>query len=112
MDSILNQETLYLWSTPFFTLVIFFEMIISAIQKKKNYEVKDTATNVYFALLNIGLDLIMKTFSFLVMGFFYTYSIVTWENENWIYFSSKLFGKRGRRHTGIYNVFKTNKFYC
>lgn len=87
MDSILNQETLYLWSTPFFTLVIFFEMIISAIQKKKNYEVKDTATNVYFALLNIGLDLIMKTFSFLVMGFFYTYSIVTWENENWIYWA-------------------------
>lgn len=85
MDNILNQEVLYAWSTPFFAAIILLEILVSFVVKEKNYSIKDTATNIYFAALNIGLDLIMKTFSFLVLGFFYKYKILTWENENWIY---------------------------
>ena len=85
MGSILNQEVLYAWSTPFFAAIILIEIIVSYIVNKKNYSFKDTLTNVYFALLNIGLDLLMKVFSFMVLGFFFTHSLVTWENQNWIY---------------------------
>ncbi|HIE45775.1 MAG TPA: sterol desaturase family protein [Flavobacteriaceae bacterium] len=85
MNDLLNQEVLYAWSTPFFAAIILIEIAVSFYLKRKNYDLKDTATNVYFALLNIGLDMIMKVFSFMVLGFFFTHSFVTWENQDWIY---------------------------
>ncbi|MGB5818523.1 MAG: sterol desaturase family protein [Saonia sp.] len=85
MDSLLNQEVLYAWSTPFFAAIIVFEIVVSFFTNMKNYAIKDTITNVYFALLNIGLDLIMKFISFFVLGIFYQYQLVTWENQNWLY---------------------------
>jgi sterol desaturase/sphingolipid hydroxylase (fatty acid hydroxylase superfamily) len=85
MESLLNQEVLYAWSTPFFAAIILLEIIVSVLVKERNYNIKDSITNIYFALLNIGLDIVMKSFSFIVLGFFYKYKIVTWENENWIY---------------------------
>ena len=81
MFDILNQDTLYYWSAPFFLLVIFVEMYFSYKAKAKNYQFKDTATNVYFALANFGLDLLMKGFSFLVMGFCFQYRFITWDNQ-------------------------------
>ncbi|RBW62992.1 sterol desaturase family protein [Tenacibaculum sp. E3R01] len=80
MFDILNQDTLYFWSAPFFILIILIEMYFSYKAKAKNYEFKDTATNVYFALANFSLDLLMKTFSFLVMGLCFKYRFITWEN--------------------------------
>lgn len=80
MFDILNQDTLYFWSAPFFLLVILIEMYFSYKTKAKNYDFKDTSTNVYFALVNFSLDLIMKAFSFLVMGFCYQYRVITWES--------------------------------
>jgi sterol desaturase/sphingolipid hydroxylase (fatty acid hydroxylase superfamily) len=85
MESLLNQEVLYAWSTPFFAAIILLEIIVSVLVKERNYSIRDSITNVYFALLNIGLDIVMKSFSFIVLGFFFKYKIVTWENENWIY---------------------------
>lgn len=85
MSDILNQEILYLWSTPLFILVIFVEMILSYRAGKARYTVKDTATNVYFALLNISLDLMMKGIAFTVMGFAFAHSFVTWPEYTWIY---------------------------
>ncbi len=85
MESLLNQEVLYAWSTPFFVLFILFEIAISSFTHQKNYNFKDTVTNVYFAFLNIGLDLVMKVFSFFILGFFYQYQFLTWGNQNWLY---------------------------
>lgn len=81
MFDILNQDTLYFWSAPFFLLVIFTEMFFSYRAKAKNYEFKDTATNVYFALVNFSLDLLMKGFSFLVMGLCFKYRLFTIDNQ-------------------------------
>ncbi|WP_233188734.1 hypothetical protein [Tenacibaculum sp. SG-28] len=80
MFDILNQDTLYIWSAPFFITVILIEMYFSYKAKTKNYDFKDTATNVYFALANFGLDIVMKAFSFLVMGFCFQHRFVTWDN--------------------------------
>lgn len=85
MDSVLNQEVLYSWTSPFVAIIILFEIFVSYRYKKKNYSVKDTLTNVYFAAINIGLDLIMKITSFLVLGLFYQHSIFIWENQTWFY---------------------------
>ncbi|MGY0426605.1 MAG: sterol desaturase family protein [Polaribacter sp.] len=85
MDSLLNQEVLYGWSTPFFAVIILLEIIISFIVGIKNYNLKDTVTNVYFAVINIGLDLVMKFISFFVLGIFFQHQLFTWENQNWFY---------------------------
>ena len=88
MDSLLNQEVLYGWSTPFFAVIILFEIVVSFIVSIKNYDVKDTVTNVYFASINIGLDLVMKVTSFFVLGIFFEYQLFTWESQNWFYWIS------------------------
>lgn len=85
MDNLLNQEVLYKWSTPFFAVIIIFEILVSYYYQKKNYTFKDTFTNVYFAAINIGLDLIMKVISLFVLGFFYQHHLFTWENQTLIY---------------------------
>lgn len=58
-------------------------MIYSHFNKEKLYETKDTITNVYLALLNYGLDLLMKAFAMGVMFFFYHYRLFTWEENAW-----------------------------
>jgi sterol desaturase/sphingolipid hydroxylase (fatty acid hydroxylase superfamily) len=80
----LNQETLYLACLPFFVVIILFEAIVSYRENAGLYAKRDTLTNIYFALLNISLDLVMKGFSFLVLGFFYSCKFFT-ISENWIY---------------------------
>lgn len=88
MKNLLNQEILYAWFTPFFLTVILIEIFVSNYKKQKNYNVKDTLTNVYFALLNISLDMVMKVISFFILGFFFQYKVVTWESQGlwyWIF---------------------------
>lgn len=85
MKDLLNQEVLYAWAAPFFIAVILLEVIFSYYHKKKNYDTKDTLTNVYFALLNISLDLVMKVISFFFLGICYQYRLFTWENQAILY---------------------------
>lgn len=80
----LNQEVLYAYSVPFFVLVIVGEVVYSYIHQKKLYQVRDTLTSAFFALLNIGLDLLMKGFSFLMLGWAYAHRIVEVEHF-WAY---------------------------
>ncbi len=88
-----NQDVLYAWSVPFFATIIFIEMYFSYRAKAKNYEFKDVATNVYFALLNFSLDLLMKGFSFLVMGLCWKYSFIKWDNHGWAYWLLAFIGQ-------------------
>ncbi len=80
MNNILNQEVLYARITPFFLIVILIEIGFSYYNKKKNYDVKDTLTNVYFALINISLDILMKVISFFILGFCFQYKIFAWDS--------------------------------
>ncbi|CAA0173358.1 sterol desaturase family protein [Tenacibaculum maritimum] len=93
MNGILNQDTLYFWSAPFFIVIILSEIYFSYKAKVKNYDFKDTSTNVYFALVNFSLDLSMKFFSFFVMGLCYNYRLINWENQGWIYWLVAFIGQ-------------------
>jgi sterol desaturase/sphingolipid hydroxylase (fatty acid hydroxylase superfamily) len=90
---LLNQDVLYLWSTPFFISIILIEIYFSYRNKAKNYDLKDTSTNVYFALLNFSLDLLMKVFSFGVMGICYHYRVINWEHLGWAYWLLAFIGQ-------------------
>ncbi|WP_420572996.1 sterol desaturase family protein [Kordia sp.] len=83
MEKYLTQEFIYMLSVPIHATAIIGEMIYSYFLKRKLYTVGDTATNVYVALFNFGLDLLMKGASFAIMLFFYYYRIFDLEFTLW-----------------------------
>ncbi len=77
-------ENVYVWAIPLHAIVIFAEMIYSHFSEVKLYSGKDVATSIYLALLNFGLDLVMKVVAMGVMFFFYNHRLFTWK-FTWIY---------------------------
>jgi sterol desaturase/sphingolipid hydroxylase (fatty acid hydroxylase superfamily) len=59
-------------------------MFYSHRSELKLYRTGDVLKNLYFAIINIGLDLVMKVFSFIMLGWAYQYRIITIENV-WLY---------------------------
>lgn len=84
MPAWLTQEVLYAYSVPMFVIVILVEMLYSHRSELKLYRTGDVLKNLYFAIINIGLDLVMKIFSFFMLGWAYQYRIITIENV-WLY---------------------------
>ena len=78
-------ESVYFWAIPLHATVILAEMIYSHIMEAKLYSRKDLATNIYLALMNFGLDLVMKVFAMAVMFFFYQYRIFDFNLSTWYY---------------------------
>lgn len=86
MDFLMSEdglENVYAWAVPLHATVILAEMIYSHVSEAKLYSGKDLATNVYLALMNFGLDLIMKAFAMGVMFFFYHHRIFSWDLSIW-----------------------------
>ena len=84
MPAWLTQEVLYAYSVPMFVIVILVEMFYSHRRELKLYRTGEVLKNLYFAIINIGLDLVMKVFSFIMLGWAYQYRIITIENV-WLY---------------------------
>lgn len=76
-------EYVYSWSIPILAAVILAEMIYSHVSETKLYSGKDVATNIYLAVLNFGLDFIMKAFAMGVMFFFYNHRFFSWDVTLW-----------------------------
>lgn len=79
---------IYLYSSPFFALLILVEMLFSHFGKKNLYTKNDVFVNVIFAVFNFALDLIMKSFAFGVMFFFFQHRIVSWNTQIWYYWAA------------------------
>src|SRR5688500_19903370 len=62
---------LYYISTPLFVLFILFEILYSAYQQTKQYELQDTIVNLTLTALNFSLDLFMRTTCYAVLYYFY-----------------------------------------
>lgn len=67
-------------STPIYVLFIGLEIFLSNRQHKQFYSLKDSFTNVYLMLLNMGLDVLLRTFVYLLLLYFYTHNMFTIEN--------------------------------
>jgi sterol desaturase/sphingolipid hydroxylase (fatty acid hydroxylase superfamily) len=86
MDYFMDEnglESVYSWAIPVHATVILAEMIYSHVSEAKLYDKKDVATNVYLALMNFGLDLLMKAFAMGVMFFFYNLRFFSWDFTIW-----------------------------
>ncbi len=75
-----RELVVVLISTPLYMLFIGLEIFLSNKQNKGFYTVKDTISNVYLMLLNMGLDVLLRTFVFFILIFFYNYRLVEVEN--------------------------------
>ena len=88
MDFVFGEnalESVYAWSIPLHASVILAEMIYSSVAQANLYSRKDLFTNIYLALMNFSLDLLMKAFAMGVMFFFYSFRIFDFDMGTWYY---------------------------
>jgi len=82
----LNEESLITIATPLYIVVIGTEILLSHLQLKKYYTVKDTLMNIYLSLLNAGIDLLFRAiYLFIILQWFYAHRITEPRNHPWVY---------------------------
>jgi sterol desaturase/sphingolipid hydroxylase (fatty acid hydroxylase superfamily) len=69
-----RELILVLISTPIYIIFIGLEIILSNRRKKGYYTLKDSISNVYLMLLNMGLDILLRAFVYFVLLYFFTTS--------------------------------------
>ena len=77
MDSI-REQWLILISTPIYCIIIGIELLLSHLQHRKTYTLRNTASNVYLMLLNGGLDLAFRLVTLAILGYFFQLSPIHW----------------------------------
>lgn len=76
-----RESWFLLLSIPFYTILIGAEVLFSNWQHKKIYSVRDTIQNVYFTLLNAGLDGLMRWLFYIsVLAWSYQYHFYSFKN--------------------------------
>ena len=81
-----REQLLLLITTPLYLVVIGVEVFISKLRKQDSYSLKDTAQNIYFMILNGGLDLLFRAVSIgIVLSFFYSHRLAGPIANPWIY---------------------------
>ena len=80
-----RESLLILISTPIYLVVIGAEIFFSALNDLQLYSKKGTLVNLYLMLLNLGLDILMRTVSLLVLNYFFDFRIINSYPTVWIY---------------------------
>jgi sterol desaturase/sphingolipid hydroxylase (fatty acid hydroxylase superfamily) len=76
-----RESWFLLLSIPFYTLLIGAEILLSNWKQNKFYSVRDTVQNVYFTILNAGLDGLMRWLFYIsVLAWSYSHHFYTFEN--------------------------------
>jgi len=73
----LKEQWLILISTPIYIIIIGLEILLSHLQHRKAYTVKDTAANIYLMLLNAGIDLGFRVVYMVILNYFYVHALIT-----------------------------------
>lgn len=89
MDS-LREQWLILISTPIYIIIIGIELLLSHLQHKKIYTLKDTVTNVYLMLLNGGIDLIFRLIYIGIWQYFFLHAFYKWQEYGVTYWLTLL----------------------
>ncbi len=75
MDTI-REQWLILISTPVYMLIIGLELLLSHLQHRKTYTLKDTAANITLMLLNAAIDLGFRVIYLGILSFFYLHAYI------------------------------------
>jgi len=76
----IREQWLWLISTPLYFIIIGIELLLTHLQHRKAYTVKDTIANVYLMLLNSGIDLLFRLVYLAILSWFYSKSTITWDH--------------------------------
>jgi sterol desaturase/sphingolipid hydroxylase (fatty acid hydroxylase superfamily) len=76
----LREEWLILISTPVYFIIIGLEILLTHLQNRKAYSLKDTAHNLYLMLVNSGIDLAFRVVYLAILQYFFIRSVYTWQN--------------------------------
>jgi sterol desaturase/sphingolipid hydroxylase (fatty acid hydroxylase superfamily) len=79
LDS-LRESMLFALSTPLYLVVIGAEILFSNLRDRNFYSVKGTFTNIYLMLMNMGIDLLLRGVSLVVLNHFFVITPVRIEN--------------------------------
>jgi sterol desaturase/sphingolipid hydroxylase (fatty acid hydroxylase superfamily) len=80
-----RQTMLILITTPLYLLVIGLEILLSHMEHRPAYTLKNTVQNIYLMLLNGGLDLLFRgIYIGIVLNFFYEYRVIQ-APTGWLY---------------------------
>ncbi len=86
-----REQLLLLITTPLYLVVIGLELFLGKLRKQNSYSLKDTAQNIYFMLLNGGLDLLFRAISVgIVLTFVYDHRVADPIQNPWIYWLTLL----------------------
>ncbi|MFZ4542919.1 MAG: sterol desaturase family protein [Saprospiraceae bacterium] len=91
-DNLLREQLLLLFSIPLYIAVIGAEMLFSYFGERKWYSIKESATNVYLTLLNMGIDVLMRGVTVLFFAWSASNSIFHWEQKSWLYWGVLVIG--------------------
>lgn len=89
MNESLREQLLILATTPVYVIIIGLEIILSNMQEKKQYSVKDTFNNFILMLLNGGLDLLFRSVYVVVLVFVWNYRVAEISTP-WMYWITLL----------------------
>jgi sterol desaturase/sphingolipid hydroxylase (fatty acid hydroxylase superfamily) len=77
MDAI-RELWLILISTPIYCVLIGIELMLSHLQHRKSYTLRDTVANFYLMVLNGGLDLAFRLVTLAILNYFLNHSFLHW----------------------------------
>ncbi len=72
----IKEQWLILISTPIYVFIIGLELLLTNLQHRKAYTLKDTLANVYLMLFNGGLDLAFRVVYMVILNYFYVHAFI------------------------------------
>ena len=75
-----REQWLILISTPIYIIIIGVEILLSHLQHRKAYTVKDTFTNLYLMLFNSGIDLAFMVVYLAILQYFFAHAFLQWQH--------------------------------
>ncbi len=81
----LKEQLLILITAPLYVIVIGVEIIISNLNLKKYYSLKDTLMNLYLCILNGGIDLLFRTVYLFILIIIYQFHFTSFSHNPFIY---------------------------
>ena len=82
-----REATLLIWTTPLIVICILAELVWTHSHGVRAYSWRETLTNVYMALLNGSLDLLMRGVVLVAMTWAYSHALFHFE-RGWLYWTA------------------------
>ena len=82
-----RESLLVFISIPLYSIIIGFEFFYSYFKNQKLYTTKGLVSNIYLTALNMGLDVLVRSFCLLVLGVFYEKHVISLDKNVVLYWA-------------------------